>query len=78
MGTDFCTGASALQLAATGLSFLAAVILLDVFWVRLPEEVRSGDPAPTMKRQSLLNLFVALGATGAAAMLLVWVTACGA
>jgi hypothetical protein len=36
MSAQVCTGASALQLAATGLSFLLAVILLDMFWVKLP------------------------------------------
>ena len=72
-----CTGISALQLAAVGLSFLLAVLCLDMFWVKLPEELHNGDIAPTLKRQSLLNMFVASGASAAAAMLMVWVGACG-
>ena len=72
-----CTGISALQLAAVGVSFLLAVLCLDAFWVRLPEELRNGDIAPTLKRQSVVNLLVALGATGAAVMLTIWVSACG-
>jgi len=72
-----CTGISALQLAAVGLSFLLAVLCLDMFWVKLPEELHNGDIAPTLKRQSLLNMFVASGASAAAVMLMVWVGACG-
>jgi hypothetical protein len=77
MSAQVCTGASALQLAATGLSFLLAVILLDMFWVKLPEELHEGDLAPTLKKQSWLNTFVALGAMAASVMLLVWVSSCG-
>jgi hypothetical protein len=36
-----CTGISALQLAAVGVSFLLAVLCLDAFRVRLPEELRN-------------------------------------
>ena len=50
-----CTSISALQLTAIGVSFLLAVLCLDVFWVKLPEELHNGDIAPTLKRQSLLN-----------------------
>ena len=60
-----CTGISALQL-----------LCLDMFWVKLPEELHNGDIAPTLKRQSLLNMFVALGAS-ATAVLMIWVSACG-
>ena len=77
MSAQVCTGASALQLAATGLSFLLAVILLDMFWVKLPEELHDGDLAPTLKKQSWLNMFGALGAMAASVMLLVWVSSCG-
>ena len=72
-----CTGISALQLTAIGVSFLLAVLCLDMFWVKLPEELHNGDIAPTLKRQSLLNMFVASGASAAAVMLMVWVGACG-
>ena len=73
-----CTSISALQLTAIGVSFLLAVLCLDMFWVKLPEELHNGDIAPTLKRQSLLNMFVAFGASAAAAMLMIWVSACGA
>ena len=73
-----CTGISALQLAAIGASFLLAVLCLDMFWVKLPEELHSGDIAPTLKRQSLLNMFVEFGASAGAVMLMIWVSACGA
>jgi hypothetical protein len=50
-----CTGISALQLAAIGVSFLLAVLCLDMLWVKLPEELHNGDIAPTLRRQSLLK-----------------------
>lgn len=68
---------SALQLVTTGLSFLLAVILLDMFWVKLPEELHNGDLAPTLKKQRWLNMFVVLGVMGASVMLLIWVGDCG-
>ena len=43
-----CTGISALQLGMVGGSFLLAVLCLDVFWVKLPEELHNGDIAPTL------------------------------
>ena len=67
-----CTGISALQLAAIGASFLLAVLCLDMLWVKLPEELHNGDIAPTLKRQSWLNMFVAFGASAAAVMLMIW------
>ena len=72
-----CTGISALQLVAIGASFLLAVLCLDMFWVKLPEELHNGDIAPTLKRQSLLNMFVTLGASATAVLLMIWVSACG-
>jgi len=78
MGTEVCTSVSALQLIITALSFLLAVILLDRLWVKLPEELHAADLAPPLRRQTLLNMFVALGAGAAAVMLLVWVSACTA
>jgi hypothetical protein len=78
MGTEVCTGVSALQLVMMALSFLLAVILLDSLWVKLPEELHAADLASPLKRQTLLNMFVALGAGAAAIMLLVWVSACTA
>ena len=40
-----CTGISALQLGMVGGSFLLAALCLDVFWVKLPEELHNGDIA---------------------------------
>lgn len=77
MASEICSGISTLQLVGTSLSFLLTVILLDACWVRLPEELRAGGPAPTYRRQGLLNLIAAIGAVGTAAMLIVWTTACG-
>jgi hypothetical protein len=73
-----CTGVSALQLAAISATFLLAVLCLDMFWVKVPEELHNGDIAPTLKRQGWLNMFVAFGASAAAVMLMIWVGACGA
>jgi hypothetical protein len=78
LGTQVCPGVSALQLGTIGLSFLIAVLWLDMIRVKLPEERHGGNLAPTLKKQSWLNMFVALGAAGAAVMLLIWVTSCGA
>lgn len=53
------------------------VFCLDMFWAKLPEALRNGDIVPTLKRQRVVNMLVALGATSAAVMLLIWVSACG-
>ena len=74
MGT--CTGISAVQLLAVVFSFLLAVLCLDVFWVRVAEEVHHGHIAGALRKQSWLNAFVALGAAGAAILLLLWVGSC--
>jgi hypothetical protein len=73
---DACTGISAIQLFAAALTFLAAVVWLDVFWVRIPEELHDGDIASTLRKRSLLNAFVAAGAAGAVILLLIWVSTC--
>jgi hypothetical protein len=65
------TGISALQLGMVGASFLLAVLCLDMFCVKLPEELHNGDIAPTLKRQSWLNM------SAAAAMLMIWDSAFG-
>lgn len=72
-----CTTVTALQLAAVSGSFLLAVLLLDALWVRLPYGPREGGIAQMLRRQGILNLFVACGAAGAAVLLLVWTSACG-
>jgi hypothetical protein len=66
-----CTTISALQLVGLALSYLLAVLLLDTFWVTLASEPYRRGPAPMLKRQTLLNLFVALGAAGAAVLALI-------
>ena len=73
MGT--CTGISTMQLLAAALIFLAVVVSLDVFWVRIPEQLHDGDIAGALRKRSWLNAFVA-GAAGAVILLLFWVTAC--
>jgi hypothetical protein len=71
-----CTGISAIQLLAMAFTFLLAVLSLDVFWVRVPKELHHGDIAGALRKQSWLNAFVAIGAAGAAVLLLVWVSSC--
>ena len=73
MGT--CTGISALQLFATASTFLA-VLGLDVFWVRISEELHHGAIADALKKQSRLNAFVAFAAIGASVLLFLWVSTC--
>jgi len=56
-----CTSVSAIQLVVVALSFLLAVVWLDVFWVRIPEEMHHGDIAGALRKRSWLNAFVAAG-----------------
>jgi hypothetical protein len=74
MGT--CTGISAIQLLAVAFTFLLAVLSLDVFWVRVAEQLHDGDVPGALRKQSWLNAFVAIGAAGAAILLLLWVGSC--
>ncbi|MGC1711005.1 MAG: hypothetical protein WA717_05300 [Methyloceanibacter sp.] len=71
-----CTGISAIQLLAMALTFLLAVLSLDVFWVRVRNELHHDDIAGVLRKQSWLNAFVAFGAGGAAILLLLWVSSC--
>ena len=73
---DACTGVSAIQILTVAVSFLAAVISLDVFWVRTPDELHGGDIADALRKRSWLNSLVAAGAAGAAGLLLFWVSTC--
>ena len=57
-----CTGISAIQLLAMALTFLLAVLSLDVFWVRVRNELHHDDIAGVLRKQSWLNAFVAFGA----------------
>jgi hypothetical protein len=71
-----CTGISAIQLLAMAFTFLLAVLSLDVFWVRVPKELHDGNIAGALRKQNWLNAFVAIGAAGAAALLLLWESSC--
>ena len=71
-----CTGISALQIFLMALTFLLAVLSLDVFWVRLPKQSHDIDIVGALRKQTWLNVFVAVGAAGAAILLLVWVSSC--
>jgi hypothetical protein len=73
---DACSSGSALQLVLAVFGFLGAVISLEVFWVRIPEQLLRGDLDAALRKRSWLNAFVAAGAVGAAALLLFWVGAC--
>jgi hypothetical protein len=73
---DACTGTSAIQLLAAAMTFLAAVVWLDVFWVRVSDELHHGDIAGALRKRSWLNAFVAAGAAGAVILLLFWVSTC--
>jgi hypothetical protein len=73
---DACSGTSAIQLLAGALTFLAVVVWLDAFWVRIPEGLHDGDIARALRKRSWLNAFVAAGAAGAVILLLFWVSAC--
>jgi hypothetical protein len=71
-----CTAVSAFQLLAAASTFLLAVLWLEMFWVRIAEELHHGDIAGALRKRSWLNAFVALGAVGAAILLLLWVDVC--
>ena len=71
-----CTGISVIQLLAMALTFLIAVVWLNVFWVRVPDWLHDGAIAGALRKRSWLNAFVAAGAAGAAGLLLFWVSAC--
>lgn len=71
-----CSGMSTIQILLVAVTFLLAVLSLDVFWVRVPKELHNGDITGALRKQSWLNAFVAIGAAGAAVLLLVWVSSC--
>ncbi|MGA9605003.1 MAG: hypothetical protein WBQ82_12905 [Methyloceanibacter sp.] len=73
---NVCSGISAIQILLVAVTFLLAVVSLDVFWVRVPRELHDGDIAGALRKQNWLNAFVAIGAAGAAILLLVWVSSC--
>jgi hypothetical protein len=71
-----CTGISTIQLLAMGFTFLLAVLSLDAFWVRVPKELHEADIAGALRKQNRLNVLVAIGAAGAAVLLLLWESSC--
>ncbi|HEY8275384.1 MAG TPA: hypothetical protein VIG52_00120 [Methyloceanibacter sp.] len=73
---DVCTGSSAIQLSAASFTFLVVVLTLDIFWVRIAQELHGDDIAFALRKRSWLNAFVAIGALGAAILLLFWVHGC--
>ena len=73
---DACTGISTVQILAAALTFLAAVISLDVFWVRTPQELHGGDIADALRKRSWLNALVAAGVAGAVVLLFFWISTC--
>jgi hypothetical protein len=70
---DACTGISAFQLVGLALTFLLAVLSLDMFWARIPP---GGDIAEALRKRNWLNVLVAAGAAGAVILLLHWTSAC--
>ncbi len=74
---DACTSGSAIQLVLAVFGFLVAVISLEVFWVRLPEQILRCDlDVASLKERSWLSAFVAAGGGCAAVLLLFWAGAC--
>ncbi len=73
---DACTGITAIQLLAAVFTFLGAVVSLDVFWVRTPDQLHGGNIADALRKRSWLNALVAAGAAGAVVLLLFWVSTC--
>ena len=58
------------------LTFLLAVLWLEMFWVRIAEVLPHGDIASALRKRSWLNAFVVVGTVGAAILLLLWVRSC--
>ena len=73
---NVCTGNSAIQLSAAAFTFLVIVLCLEIFWVRIAQELHGDDIAFALRKRSWLNAFVAAGALGAAILLLFWVHSC--
>jgi hypothetical protein len=73
---DSCSSVSAIHLVVVAFTYLLAVIWLDMYWVRIPEELHDGDIAGALRKRGWLNIFVAAGAAGAAVLLMFWVSSC--
>jgi hypothetical protein len=73
---NVCTGISAIQLLAAAFTYLIIVVWLEMFWVRIAQELHGDDIALALRKRTWLNAFVAAGAFGAAILLLFWVHSC--
>ena len=71
-----CTANSAIQLLAAASTYLIIVVWLEMFWVRIAQELHGDDIAFALRKRTWLNAFVAAGALGAAILLLFWVHSC--
>jgi hypothetical protein len=52
---DVCTGSSAIQLSAASFTFLVVVLTLDIFWVRIAQELHGDDIAFALRKRSWLK-----------------------
>jgi hypothetical protein len=73
---NVCTANSAIQLLAAAFTYLIVVVWLEMFWVRIAQELHGDDIALALRKRTWLNVFVAAGALGAAILLLFWVHSC--
>ena len=71
---DACTSLSTAHLFGAALTFLGAVVSLDIFWVRSEDQVHGGDIAEALRKRSWLNVLVAAGAGGAVILLFFWIS----
>jgi len=71
-----CTANSAIQLLAAASTYLIIVVWLEMFWVRIAQELHGDDIALALRKRTWLNAFVAAGALGAAILLLFWGYSC--
>jgi len=73
---EACSGPATIQLIIAATIFLAAVVSLDMFWVRAADELRGSDVVRALRKRNWLNALVAAGGTGAAALLLLGASTC--
>ena len=73
---EACSGTATIQLIAAASIFLAAVVSLDMFWVRTADELHGPDIARALRKRSWLNALVAIGAAAAVALLLLGASTC--
>jgi hypothetical protein len=59
-----CTPTSVFQLFAAALTFLLAVLWLEMHWVRITEDLHSGNIARALRKRGWLNALVALAGHG--------------